>query len=238
MIDDKKIFVIIPAFNEEESLTKVIHDIPDFVDEVIVANNGSTDNTAKAAIDAGATVVNENERGYGAACLKAIDHIKNKNLSADRQDYDIVVFLDGDYSDHPEELCDVVEPIIKNDFDLVIGSRMLGKREKGAMLPQAMFGNWLSTFLIKIFWNYKFTDLGPFRAIKFDSLIKLNMADRNFGWTVEMQIKAAKQKLKATEVPVSYRKRIGQSKVTGTFKGTVKASVKILYLIFVSLIRD
>ena len=231
MIDDKKIVVIIPAFNEGESLPKVLKDIPDFVDEVIVANNGSTDNTEEVAKKSGATVVTENERGYGAACLKAIDYIKNKS-------YDIIVFLDGDYSDHPEEMFNVVEPIIKKDFDLVIGSRMLGKREKGAMLPQAVFGNWLSTFLINLFWNYKFTDLGPFRAIKYSSLLKLNMQDRNFGWTVEMQIKAAKQKMKTTEVPVSYRKRIGKSKVTGTLKGTVKASVKILYLIFRSLIRD
>lgn len=231
MIDDKKIVVIIPAFNEEQSLPKVIYEIPDFVDEIIVANNGSTDNTAEIAKKVGATVVTEKERGYGAACLKAIDYIKNKN-------YEIVVFLDGDYSDYPEELCDIVKPIIQDDFDLVIGSRMLGKREKGAMLPQAMFGNWLATFLIRLFWNYKFTDLGPFRAIKFDSLLKLNMADRNFGWTVEMQIKAAKQKMKTTEVPVRYRKRIGKSKVTGTVKGTVKASIKILYLIFRSLIRD
>ena len=231
MIDDKKIVVIIPAFNEEESLPKVIKDIPDFVDEIVVADNGSNDNTVAVAKKSGATVVTENERGYGAACLKAIDYIKNKS-------YDIIVFLDGDYSDHPEEMFNVVEPIIKKDFDLVIGSRMLGKREKGAMLPQAIFGNWLSTFLIKLFWNYKFTDLGPFRAIKYSSLLKLNMQDRNFGWTVEMQIKAAKQKLKTTEVPVRYRKRIGKSKVTGTLKGTVKASVKILYLIFRSLIRD
>ena len=231
MIDDKKIVVIIPAFNEEESLPKVIKDIPDFVDEIVVADNGSNDNTVAVAKKSGATVVTENERGYGAACLKAIDYIKNKS-------YDIIVFLDGDYSDHPEEMFNVVEPIIKKDFDLVIGSRMLGKREKGAMLPQAVFGNWLSTFLINLFWNYKFTDLGPFRAIKYSSLLKLNMQDRNFGWTVEMQIKAAKQKMKTTEVPVSYRKRIGKSKVTGTLKGTVKASVKILYLIFRSLIRD
>ena len=237
MIDDKKIVVIIPAFNEEESLPKVINDIPDFVDEIIVANNGSTDNTPEIAKQFGATVVSENERGYGAACLKAIDYIKNKNLSADRQDYDIVVFLDGDYSDYPQEMCSVVEPIIKNGFDLVIGSRMIGKREKGAMLPQAMFGNWLATFLIKLFWKYEFTDLGPFRAIKYDSLLKLKMVDRNFGWTVEMQIKAAKQKMKTTEVPVNYRKRIGQSKVTGTIKGTVKASGKILYLIFASLFK-
>jgi glycosyltransferase involved in cell wall biosynthesis len=237
MIENKKVVVIIPAFNEEESLPKVIKDIPSFIDEIIVANNGSTDNTAGVAAKLGATVVTENERGYGAACLKAIDYIKNKNLSADRQDYDIAVFLDGDYSDYPEEMAVIIEPIIKNDYNLVIGSRMIGKREKGAMLPQAVFGNWLAAFLIKLFWNYKFTDLGPFRAIKYSSLLQLNMQDRNFGWTVEMQIKAAKQKMKCLEVPVRYRKRIGESKVTGTIKGTVKASVKILYLIFASLFK-
>jgi glycosyltransferase involved in cell wall biosynthesis len=238
MIEDKRIVVIIPAHNEEESLPNVLQDLPVFIDEVIVANNGSTDSTAEVARKFGATVVAENERGYGAACLKAIEYIKNKNLSADRQDYDIVVFIDGDYSDYPEEMNRVVEPIINNDYDLVIGSRMTGKREKGAMLPQAIFGNWLASFLIKLFWKYNFTDLGPFRAIKYSSLIKLNMQDRNFGWTVEMQIKAAKQKMKTIEVPVSYRKRIGQSKVTGTVKGSVKASIKILYLIFISLFRD
>lgn len=230
MIGNKKVVVIIPAFNEEESLPSVIKDIPSFVDEIIVTDNGSTDNTFEVAKRCGATVLKESEKGYGAACLKAIDYIKDKS-------YDIVVFLDGDYSDFPEEMNLVIEPIINDDYDLVIGSRMIGKREKGAMLPQALFGNWLSAFLIKLFWNYKFTDLGPFRAIKYSSLIKLNMQDRNFGWTVEMQIKAAKQKLKTTEVPVSYRKRIGKSKVTGTLSGTVKASLKILYLIFASVLK-
>lgn len=231
MIEGKKVVVIIPAFNEEESLPLVIKDIPKFIDEIIVIDNGSTDKTFEAAKKYGVTVLTENERGYGAACLKAIDYIKVKN-------YDVVVFLDGDYSDHPEEMNFVVEPIIKDGFDLVIGSRMLGNREKGAMLPQAIFGNWLASFLIKLFWKYKFTDLGPFRAIKYSSLLKLNMQDRNFGWTVEMQIKAAKKKLKYTEVPVTYRKRVGKSKVTGTLKGTVKASIKILYLIFRSLIKS
>lgn len=231
MIDDKKIVVIIPAYNEESSIAKVINDIPDFVDEIIVVNNNSTDNTEKTASSAGATVLTELEKGYGAACLKAIDYIKDKN-------YEIVVFLDGDYSDYPQEMNLIVEPIIKDNYDLVIGSRMIGKREKGAMLPQALFGNWLSTFLIKLFWHYHFTDLGPFRAINYSSLIKLNMIDRNFGWTVEMQIKAAKQKMKCAEVPVSYRKRIGHSKVAGTISGTIKASIKILYLIFISLLKD
>jgi len=231
MIDDKRIVVIIPAYNEEESLPLVLYDIPDFVDEIIVANNGSTDNTYEVAKKEGATVVNEDEKGYGAACLKAMEKIKDEK-------FDIVVFLDGDYSDYPEEMNLVVEPIVKDNYDLVIGSRMIGKKEKGAMLPQAIFGNRLASFLIKLFWNYKFTDLGPFRAIKYSSLELLDMKDRNYGWTVEMQIKAAKQKLKTIEVPVSYRKRIGQSKVTGTFKGTIKASSKILYLIFISLFRN
>jgi glycosyltransferase involved in cell wall biosynthesis len=230
MIDNYRVVVIIPAYNEEESLPHVLSDIPNFVDEIIVANNGSTDNTSAVAKKSGATVLTENERGYGAACLKAIDYIKDQN-------YDVVVFLDGDYSDYPEEMNRVVDPIIKNNYDLVIGSRTIGKRVKGSMLPQAIFGNWLASFLIRLFWKYKFTDLGPFRAIRYSSLIKLNMQDRNFGWTVEMQIKAAKQKIKTIEVPMSYRKRIGQSKVTGTIKGTVKASLKILYLIFVSLFR-
>ena len=231
MIDDKRIVVIIPAYNEEESLPLVLSEIPKFVDEIIVANNSSTDRTFEVAMNAGTTVVNENEKGYGAACLKAMEKIKDEN-------FDIVVFLDGDYSDFPEEMNQVVEPIINNNYDLVIGSRMMGRKEKGAMLPQAKFGNWLASLLIKLFWKYKFTDLGPFRAIKYSSLLKLNMQDRNYGWTVEMQIKAAKQKLKTTEIPVSYRKRIGQSKVTGTFKGTMKASLKIPYLIFVSLFRN
>jgi glycosyltransferase involved in cell wall biosynthesis len=222
--------VIIPAYNEEESLPKVIKDIPGFIDEIVVANNGSTDNTIGVAEKAGATVLTELEKGYGAACLKAIDYIKEKK-------YYIVVFIDGDYSDYPDEMNRVVDPIIKANYDLVIGSRTIGKRVKGSMLPQAIFGNWLASFLIRLFWKYKFTDLGPFRAIRYSSLIKLNMQDRNFGWTVEMQIKAAKQKIKTIEVPMSYRKRIGQSKVTGTIKGTVKASLKILYLIFVSLFR-
>ena len=229
MINNQKIVVIIPAYNEEESISFVINDIPSFVDKIIVVNNNSTDNTSIVAKNKGATVLEESEKGYGAACLKAIAYIKDDN-------FDIVVFLDGDYSDYPEEMNLIVDPIINHDYDLVIGSRMIGKREKGAMLPQAIFGNWLSAFLIKLFWNFHFTDLGPFRAIKYNSLLILDMIDRNFGWTVEMQIKAAKQKLKCIEVPVSYRKRIGESKVTGTFTGTLKASVKILYLIFKSVI--
>jgi glycosyltransferase involved in cell wall biosynthesis len=230
MIENSKIAVIIPAFNEQESIVHVINHIPPFADEIIVVNNGSTDNTKTVAEKCGATVLDEMDKGYGAACLKGIEYLKGKS-------YDIIVFLDGDYSDYPEEMSAIVDPIINQNFDLVIGSRMIGKRAKGSMLPQAMFGNWLSALLIKLFWNYSFTDLGPFRAIKYNSLIKLQMADKNFGWTVEMQIKAAKHKLNCTEVPVNYRKRIGKSKVTGTIGGTVKASAKILYLIFISIFR-
>ena len=225
MINDYRVVVIIPAINEEESLPKVIKDIPNYVDETIVVDNGSTDKTIAVAKQAGATVLKESERGYGAACLKAIDYIKDKY-------FDIIVFLDGDYSDFPEEMDLLLKPIIEENYEVVIGSRILGKREKGAMLPQAIFGNWLASFLIKLFWGYSFTDLGPFRAIKYSSFLKLNMVDRNYGWTVELQIKAAKQKMMCKEVPVSYRKRIGKSKVTGTINGTAKASVKILYLIF------
>ena len=231
MIKEKKVAVIIPAFNEEDSLPKVINDIPGWVDFIVVGNNNSTDNTEQVAINHGAHVVKEVEKGYGAACLKAMDFITDKSI-------DIVVFLDGDYSDYPEEMDRVIAPILKEDMDMVIGSRMIGSREQGAMLPQALFGNWLASFLIKLFWNYKFTDLGPFRAIKYSSLMNLKMEDRNFGWTVEMQIKAAKHKMKCTEVPVSYRKRIGKSKVTGTLKGTFNASVKILYLIFKSALSS
>lgn len=225
MINDYRVVVIIPAINEEESLPKVIKDIPNYVDETIVVDNGSTDKTIAVAKQAGATVLKESERGYGAACLKAIDYIKDKY-------FDIIVFLDGDYSDFPEEMDLLLKPIIEENYEVVIGSRILGQREKGAMLPQAIFGNWLASFLIKLFWGYSFTDLGPFRAIKYSSFLKLNMVDRNYGWTVELQIKAAKQKMMCKEVPVSYRKRIGKSKVTGTINGTAKASVKILYLIF------
>ncbi|MDQ3194427.1 MAG: glycosyltransferase family 2 protein [Bacteroidota bacterium] len=228
----RNIFVIIPAFNEQEAIGKVIKDIPDIVTEIVVTDNGSTDNTILTAKNAGATVLIENEKGYGAACLKALNYIYSKNPD----DEDIIVFLDGDYSDHPEELIDLADPIENQNFDLILGSRILGmkagKVESGALLPQAIFGNKLSAFFIKLFWKYEFTDLGPFRAVKVSSLRKMNMRDRNFGWTVEMQIKAAILKMKCLEIPVSYRKRIGQSKVSGTISGSFKAGVIILYTIF------
>ncbi len=195
------------------------------VSEVIVVDNGSRDNTADVARAAGATVLRESRRGYGYACLTGIAH-------AMKNDPDIIAFVDGDMSDHPEELDEIIRPIIEGGYDLVIGSRMKGERTRGAMLPQAIFGNKLACFLIRLFWGYTFTDLGPFRAVKTSALQKMNMSDPTFGWTVEMQVKAAKLKLKCTEVPVRYRKRIGTSKVTGTISGTVNASVKILYTIF------
>lgn len=222
--------VIIPAYNEEASITNVLADIPgDWVREVIVCNNASTDNTAQVASNAGATVLDQPQKGYGSACLKGIEYLKNKKPEDQPE---IVVFLDGDYSDHPEETALLVKPIIEHRFDLVIGSRALGDMERGAMQPQQIFGNWLATNLIKLFYGYEFTDLGPFRAIKFDKLIEIEMTDPDFGWTVEMQVKAAKYKLKCTEIPVSYRRRIGVSKVSGTLKGTFLAGHKILWTIF------
>jgi glycosyltransferase involved in cell wall biosynthesis len=220
--------VIIPALNEEDAIAKVIDDIPaDIVAEIIVVDNGSTDNTKTTATKAGATVLSEPLRGYGAACLRGIKYVKES-----APDTEIIVFLDADYSDHPEEMAAVIEPIIKEDVDMVIGSRALGEREKGSLTPVQVFGNWLSTKLLGLIYNAKFTDLGPFRAIKFDKLLSLNMQDKNYGLTVEMQVKAAKQKLSFTEVPVKYRHRIGQSKVSGTVKGSILAGNKILYTIF------
>ena len=220
--------VIIPALNEENAITKVIKDIPgEIVNEIIVVDNGSTDNTKEVAKAAGATVLNEGLRGYGAACLKGIDYVKES-----APDTEVIVFLDADYSDHPEELPEVIKPIIEDNIDLVIGSRALGESEKGSLTSVQAFGNWLSAKLLGLIYNAEFTDLGPFRAIKFDKLLALNMQDTNYGWTVEMQVKAAKQKLSFTEVPVKYRNRIGKSKVSGTVKGSILAGYKILYTIF------
>lgn len=219
--------VIIPAFNEEKSIAKVVGDIPEWVREVIVCNNASTDKTKDIASQAGATVVDQPVPGYGNACLKGIEHIESKSKSPE-----VVVFLDGDYSDYPEQMVDLVRPIKEQNFDLVIGSRALGDLQQGSMTPQQIFGNWLATNLIKMIYSYQFTDLGPFRAISWASLKKLDMQDRDYGWTVEMQVKAAKYKMRCTEVAVDYRKRIGVSKVSGTIKGTILAGHKILWTIF------
>ena len=220
--------VIIPAYNEESSIGLVLDDIPStLVREVIVCNNNSTDNTKSVALSRGAVVVDATQKGYGNACLKGLDYIASKSDTPD-----IVVFLDGDYSDHPEQMNELVEPIISSDYDLVIGSRAMGQIEQGSMEPQQIFGNWLATTLIRAFYRVNFTDLGPFRAIKYSSLLALNMEDRDFGWTVEMQVKAAKMKMKSIEIPVNYRKRIGVSKISGTIKGTILAGHKILWTIF------
>lgn len=227
-----KVKVIIPAFNEQDSIAKVIQDIPSLVEEIIVVSNNSTDLTEINAKNAGATVLTENNKGYGYACLKGMDYIASTSLSDPSKKPDIIVFLDGDYSDYPEELTKIIAPIIEDNIDLVIGSRVKELREHGAMTPQQIFGNWLATKLMSIFFNAKFTDLGPFRAIKYEKLLALNMVDKTYGWTVEMQLKALKQKLSYTEVPVNYRNRIGVSKVSGTIKGSIFAGIKILSWIF------
>ena len=218
------ISVIIPAYNEEHSIGRVLNDLPkEKLKEIIVVNNASTDKTAEVARINGAKVVEERRRGYGAACLRGISVVS---------DSDIVVFVDGDYSDYPEELDQLIKPITENRADFVLGSRMIYPESREALLPQARYGNKLATFLIYIFFGYRFTDLGPFRAIRFDSLKQINMVDTDFGWTVEMQIKAIKNNLRIEEIPVHYRKRIGISKITGTISGTFKAGVKIMYTIF------
>ncbi|CAL2079207.1 dolichol-phosphate hexosyltransferase [Tenacibaculum sp. 190524A05c] len=219
--------VIIPAYNEEDSIGKVIKDIPEIVDEIIVVSNNSTDNTELNAKNAGATVLKENRKGYGYACLKGMDYIAGQDEKPS-----IIVFLDGDYSDYPEQLTEIIEPIVNQDIDFVIGSRVQRLREKGSMTPQQVFGNWLATFLMKLFFGAKFTDLGPFRAIKYNKLLDLNMEDKTYGWTVEMQLKAIKRNYSYVEIPVKYRNRIGVSKVSGTVKGTILAGVKILSWIF------
>jgi glycosyltransferase involved in cell wall biosynthesis len=219
-----KISVIIPALNEEKSIGLVLKDIPKgLVKEIIVVDNGSHDNTVAMAKNFGGKVVSEPSKGYGAACLRGISMLGEET--------DIVVFLDADYSDYPQDIHSLLGPLIEGKAELVIGSRLLGTRSKGALLPQALLGNKIATFLIRIFWGFKYTDLGPFRAIKYKDLISLNMRDKNFGWTVEMQIKAIRKGLRVVEIPVRYRKRIGNSKITGTFSGTILAGFKIIYTI-------
>ncbi len=221
-----KIAVVIPAFNEELSIGHVIDAIPkEIVTTIVVCNNGSTDSTEKIAREHGALVVTENRKGYGWACLKGLDFLKTDPP-------EIVVFMDGDFSDYPEELPNLVNPILENGQDMVIGSRVLGIREKKSLTPQQVFGNWLATKLIHLFYGIRYTDLGPFRAIRWDKLEALNMTDKTYGWTIEMQIKAAKNKYKIMEVPVNYKQRIGVSKVSGTVKGTIMAGIKIIFAVF------
>jgi glycosyltransferase involved in cell wall biosynthesis len=220
--------VIIPAYNEEKSISLVIEDIPkDLVRHIVVCNNASTDTTETTAKSHGAIVVTENKRGYGAACLKAMNYISNLDIKPD-----IIVFIDADSSDHPDEMRLLVEPIFGNRSDMVIDCRVKSKREKDSMMPQQVFGNWLATFLMRVLYGYKYTDLGPFRAIRYSTLLEIDMQDTNYGWTVEMQLKAKRLNKRVCEIPVSYRKRIGVSKVSGTIKGTFMAGYKIILTIF------
>lgn len=227
MISKPTINVIIPAYNEADSIPLVIADIPSIVDEVIVISNNSTDLTEQNARQAGATVLLESRRGYGYACLKGLEYVAQKSEKPD-----IIVFLDGDYSDYPEQLIDITNPIIEGEVDFVIGARDKNLREEGSMTGPQIFGNWLATTLMKLFFNSRFTDLGPFRAITYEKLVALDMEDQTYGWTVEMQLKALKKGYSYTEVPVKYRNRIGVSKVSGTVKGAIFAGVKILTWIF------
>ena len=220
--------VIIPAFNEQNAVGKVIADIPKkYISTIIVVDNGSTDDTFLQAQKGGAIALYESKKGYGNACLKGLNYLENLEKKPD-----IVVFLDGDYADYPQQLVELVTPIVADKADLVIGSRTLGKKEEGSMTIQQIFGNWLATQLMYWFYHVKYTDLGPFRAIRYSSLLKIDMKDKTYGWTVEMQLKAAKLNLRTMEVPTNYRKRIGVSKVSGTITGTIGAGYKILYTIF------
>ena len=228
MYNNKIIKLIIPAINEEQSIGLVLQAIlAGICTELIVVDNNSDDNTAAIAKENGATVLLQKLPGYGNACLKGLEYIRENGGC------DIVVFLDGDFSDYPEELPKLLAPILNGNADMVIGSRIKQLREAGSMTPQQVFGNWLAVFLIRIFFRHRFTDLGPFRAITWQALEKLKMEDKNYGWTVEMQVKAVKQKLRCVNIPVRYRKRAGgESKVSGTVKGSVLAGIKIIKTIF------
>ena len=231
--DLNKVFVVIPMLNEAGSIGMVLNDLP-AINKVVVVDNGSDDDGPEIARAAGAEVIPEPQRGYGKACLTGIACVENFVQADDSVQFSeaIIVFLDADYSDYPDELPQLVQPILDGEYDFVIGSRATGSRESGAMPLQAMMGNWLACTLVKLFWRTKFTDLGPFRAIGLESLAALNMVDENFGWTIEMQIKAINSKLRILEVPVSYRRRVGVSKISGTISGTIRAGYKIIYTIF------
>jgi hypothetical protein len=228
-LSSARVALVIPVLDEAEGLALVLPAIPKtLVDTVIVVDNGSTDGSAAVALRYGATVVAEPRRGYGAACLRGIEMT---------EDHDIVVFLDGDYSDHPEEIEAVLRPLLAGDADMVVGSRMIDPAARQALLPQARYGNRLAAVLMRALFGIRCTDLGPFRAIRRDALMALRMQDRDFGWTVEMQLRARLRGLRVVEIPVRYRKRIGTSKISGTFVGTLRASYKILKTIFVYRLR-
>jgi glycosyltransferase involved in cell wall biosynthesis len=219
--------VVIPAFNEEDSLPLVLSDLPkDAFRRVVVADNNSSDRTAEVAKEGGAIVVAAPRQGYGSACLSGLEYLRQNDPP------DVVAFLDADFSDHPEELLRVIEPILEDRADLIIGSRVLGDAEPGALLPQARMGNLVACILIRLLYRFRYTDLGPFRALRWKSLETIAMSDPDFGWTAEMQVKALRHDLRVSEVPVSYRRRIGVSKITGTIKGTFMAGYKILWTVF------
>lgn len=223
--------MIIPVLNEEDSIGLVLADIPkELISRVIVVDNGSTDRTNQIASEAGAIVVREPQRGYGAACLRGM-------AAAKQYHPDLIVFLDGDYSDRPEDMYLLVKPILEEGYDMTIGSRMLGHREPGALPIQSLIGNYMVPIIIRFLYGHHYTDLGPFRAIRYDQLLALNMEDTNFGWTVEMQIKAAQKKYRTIDVPVRYRQRVGVSKITGTLSGAVRAGFKILWVTFTYVFR-
>ena len=228
MLSGKKIAVIIPVLNEEKTLPLVFKDMPaDLVDEVVIIDNGSSDRTPEIAKEHGATLLLESKKGYGYPCLKGIEYLRSKEP-------DIVVFVDGNYSDHPEEIISLVKPLVEENYDLVIGSRTTGSVEEGALRTPVRFGNFLATMLIRVLYGFKYTDVGPFRAIKFDKLLKMDMND-NLGWTVEMQVKAARMKYRIMEVPVSYRMGTGKSKITGNLKGIFIVGYRILRAVFKNL---
>ncbi len=228
MLDDQRIAVIIPVLNEESTIPLVLNDISrDLVDDIVVVDNGSSDRTVEAAREAGATVLHETKKGYGYPCLTGIEHLKNGNT-------DVVVFADGNYSDHPEEIEKLVRPVVRNGYDLVLGSRTLGKVEEGALRIPVRFGNWLATVLIRMLYDFRFTDVGPFRAIRFDKLLALDMND-NLGWTIEMQVKAVRKKYSIMEVPVSYRAGTGKSKLTGNLRGIAIVGYRIIRAILKNL---
>ncbi len=222
MRDGRRVGVVIPARDEQAAIGKVIADIPRWADCIVVADNGSRDATARIAREAGAVVASEPAPGYGGACLAGLAALPA---------VDVIVFVDGDYSDFPEDMASLVDPILNSSADMVIGSRMLRAADTQWLTPQQRYGNTLAVTLIRMIWGQRFTDLGPFRAISSDALARLAMADRDYGWTVEMQIKAAKLNLRCLEVPARYRQRIGVSKISGTVKGTVLAGTKILTVI-------
>jgi glycosyltransferase involved in cell wall biosynthesis len=229
-----RVAVLIPALDEEEALPLVLRELPwEQVDRVLVVDNGSTDGTARVAREGGAEVVREERRGYGQACLCGLGVLLDGGPGLPPPLDDVVVFLDADHSDFPADLPQVVGPVLADRADFVVGSRVLGGATLAALLPQAWFGNRLACFLMRVLFGARYTDLGPFRAIRVHALTHLAMSDRDFGWTVEMQLKARTARLRTTEVPVRYRARVGKSKITGTWLGTLGAARKILGWIFV-----